>query len=187
LNDRSRLVEQAGVQTSESQGLVEAFVDRVLNLHDTAAVAVLFHPTFKDHDPIDIPGYARKRVQDVEYIKNLCAFLSSEYVDISFTLEEAFGQPDRIAYQLFGEGTIATDVAFESSAETNESVAIDITGSGTSRRTPTFIRVLPNQRTTLMETGRLIGDRLHVEYHSVGIFRIGNGQFTQRRGQIIVK
>ena len=187
MNDLSRQGGQQEVQASESQGLVEAFVDRVLNDHDEAAVAVLFHTTFKDYDPIDIPGYPGKRVQDVEYVKKLCTFLSSEFVDISFTLEEAFGRPDRIAYQLFGEGTIATNVAIESSVDKNESTAIDVRGSETGRRTPTFVKVLPDQRTRLMESGRVIGDRLHVEYHSVGIFQIKNGQFTQRRGQIIVK
>ncbi len=170
--------------------LVENFVDEVLNSHQMASIDALFHPKYRDHDPIDIPGSPQHRVQNIEYMRALCKFLGSDLVDVAFTLEDCFGDRGKFAYQLFGEGTIQSSVIEREGgpdgSDSEPAVGL-VEGSGPPRRTPTFVTVAAGSRGLLRDSGRLVTDRIHIEYQSIGIFHVTDGKLSERRGPIVLR
>ena len=159
--------------------LVTGFVERVLNGCDAGAIDDLCDARFRDFDPIAIPGYPNRKIQDREYIRALCGFLRSDDVDVYFTLEDMFGIPGKIAYQLFGEGLVTVDSPTEPPVESGRH-------STSPSVVPTFNPFSVMQASTLAKGGRLLKNKLHVQYRSIGIFRIGNRRLVERRGQIVV-
>jgi hypothetical protein len=165
--------------------LVTAFVDSVLNKRDLDILDSLFDRRYRDIDPITIPGYPNRAVQDQQYVRALCEFLSSPSVDLHFTLEDTFGVPGRIAYQLFGEGLISlASPPLHTGAP--KALSDGINAESITKRVPAAAALSSAERVGLSRSGKLLNGMLHVEYRSVGIFRIGHGRLIERRGQIVV-
>lgn len=90
---------------SSARELVEAFVSEVLNGGRAEAVARLFSPAYRDHEPfLGVPPGRGGVVR-------LARFLSSEDVDLAFVLEESAAEGPLVAARIFGEGRVAGPLA----------------------------------------------------------------------------
>ena len=141
--------------------LVTGFVDLILNDGELGRLPQLVAPHFRDHHPVHIPRIyevARRDNGTVQDIINLVGLLQSESVDFFFHVEDVFQAGDRIAYRLFGEGTVLLP---ESAVPDGVRPGADGPGSS---------------------GGRVIGNRLHLSYTGVGIFRIAGDRLTDRWG-----
>lgn len=169
-----------------STPIIERYVDEVLNRHSSEALHALFAANFKDNHPLRIPGVLEPPPgpSSIDHVEKQVEILGSPGTDIAFTLEDWFeGGDNRTAYRLFGEGTVPL-------------VGGDLTGPEEARdlNQEPIPRVkklaIPGSR--LQFTGvmpgdpRMVGDRLHVRYRTVGIFRTAQGQFIERWGEILV-
>jgi hypothetical protein len=92
--------------------LVRTYVTDVLNTHKVETVYDIFSPNYVDHDPF----FATHRPDGIFHeakhradVLKLGHFLSRPEVDVKFNLEELFESNDRIAYRLYGEGTVKVD------------------------------------------------------------------------------
>lgn len=164
--------------------LVEKFVELILNQHEFEALDDVLDQRYRDYDPIEIPGYPVRPVQDREYIRALCSFLSSPWLDLHFTIEDVFGEPGRIAYQLFGEGMIEVAVAPGPGGDLKKT--FDDESSRMSTRVRPLLSTSAAQHEYLSSTGKLMNGQLHVEYRSVGIFRTSNRRLLERRGRVLL-
>ena len=171
-------------RSSLGQRLVERFVDGILNSHETDVIDEIIDSKYQDFDPLDIPGYPPRAIQGIEYVRQLCAFLSLDIVDIAFTLEDSFGESDRVAYQMFGEGTVR--IAVPTSEEFHDSPNRVVSDDAAS---PANLghHGQTAQQSSPEAPNRLLGDKLHVQYHSVGIFRIRDDCLIQRHGPILLR
>lgn len=91
-------------------------------------------------------------------VRAIIAFLAAPQVDIAFTLEDAFGGADRVAYRLFGQGTI----------ELPDSSPLLAGPVGRVDQSP------------------ILGNRLHLEYRTTGIFRLVGGRLVERWGPVVI-
>lgn len=157
---------------NQAQGvdLVRSFVDDGLNGHRLEVLDTIFSPAYRDHDPLRVPIAGREptagwagTTRDVQVV---IEFLAQASVDIAFHLADLFGSDDRVGYRLYGEGTMALAPGSE------------LLRSAYERG--------PRARASLTESGQLVGGRLHVEYRSVGIFRVTGGRLAERWGPIRV-
>jgi hypothetical protein len=169
---------------SGSQHLVDCYVDDILNGLDVGKVDLVFSPSFRDFDPLQIPGVLTPSLPNagtIQDVKSLVSILSQPGVDIRFTLEEIFeGARGQIAFRLFGEGVVpladATDERTDpapSDRRTVKKLAVRDTALDFGGLSP--------------ETGNLIADKLQVTYRCVGIFKAHNQQLLQRWGVIRVE
>jgi hypothetical protein len=146
--------------------LVRSFVDDCLNGHRRDAVETIFSPAYRDHHPLRVPvageepaaGWAGT-TRDVQVVID---FLAQDSVDIAFVLEDVFGTDDRVGYRLFGEGTLALAPS-----------------SGLLRPGGE-----PEASAPISGSGHLVGNRLHVEYLSIGIFKVAASRLAERWGPV---
>lgn len=162
---------------SSPASLVQRYVDQVLNDRDIAAVSELFSETYRDHDPLSIPGViGSPQIAGRSHIEQQSALLCSSGVDMYFTLEDVFnGGSDRAAYRLFGEGT----VPISAESVTDENAPHD--GTAVKKLSIRGTRLALHGTEVI---GRALGDKLHVTYTCVGIFRISDRTFQERWGKI---
>jgi hypothetical protein len=162
--------------------LVEAYVERVLNGRDRAAVASVFHPAFVDRDPLVLPGVLPAEGQDRrEGVEAQRRLLSAPGVDVHFTLEDVFDNGhDRAGYRLFGEGSLPLTAEYESNVtrgaadEPSTTVlrGLDVAGTGVAFASDGL------QRT------QAVRQRLSITYACVGLFRAEDGQLAERWGRV---
>ena len=149
--------------------LVQEYVESILNGHARDVVDKIFAYSYIDHHPLRIPGVimpsARNHghVSDIQLLVNL---LDQPGVDFVFTLEDVFESADRVAYRIFGEGTVPV-ANLDIESQTGD---LNLDGS----------RLQFSELS--LDTGMIGDDRLHVTYRSVGIFRVGTGQLVERWG-----
>jgi hypothetical protein len=159
--------------------LVHQYVDQTLNGADLGSVRALFAGNFRDHDPLRIPGVLEPGgpIGGIDDIEAQVRLLAGDGVDIRFTLEECFsGGEGRVAYRLFGEGT----------------VPVMSTGDHRSTTDKRKVRKLGIAGTRLAfegvdgPGGRIINDQLHVLYRCVGMFSIIQDRLAERWGAVNV-
>jgi hypothetical protein len=176
---------------SDSDWLISGFVDSFLNNSEPESVARLFHSKFVDHNPIEIPGQkVPLRNAGLGYLNALRDFLHSPGVDIHFELEESFSFDRSICYRLFGEGTIDTEATDDSRGSPVIGVGEFVQNGEEMRdigRVPRLVDVTRKSDNTFRRDGRLLGNNLHLEYHSVGIFHTCEGQLFDRWGHIVIR
>ena len=175
------------MSNGNGKDLVVRFVDQVLNGHQRDVVDGLFHVGYKDFDPIRIPGYEPRPIQNKEYVHALCVFLATPEIDIHFTIEDLFGEEDRVAYRLFGEGLLPAEVQNENGSPPQSQHEAPVGGIIRNRRIGTFAVLTRDQRDQLSRSGKIVGSRLHVEYRSVGFFLIKDSLLFQRYGMILTR
>jgi hypothetical protein len=143
--------------------LLHAYVARVLNAGDVARVSSLFSERYRDHDPLNIPGFAVSTRNDWgtrDDVVRLCNALREPSVDVLFSIEDVFCSEDRIAYRVFGSGTVALAEERLVSASSTQSRLLGAGGP--------FIQAAPGLLTLpfqLQVTGifRVSTDRLLIE------------------------
>ena len=90
--------------------LVRRYVEDILNHRRTEEISEIFSVEYRDLHPLIIPGVLNTAQPDGGTIADLTALvdlLAQPGVDVHFTLEDVFAGPhDRVAYRLFGEGTV---------------------------------------------------------------------------------
>lgn len=167
-------------------GLISEYVDLVLNGNEVAAIPRLFDVSFRDGDPMIIPGITERdgRLSDLDCLERLVLFLSSPTVDIEFEIMDSFESCDgkRVACRVRGEGTIQANVVGKSTLE----ASLDLDQSKDSRTGSGGPRI-PIERDILSRPGKLLGRRLHVEYYATSIFAIANRRFTHRWGLEMIR
>lgn len=89
-------------------GLVNTFVDRILNEHRREVLHELFAANFVDHNPVlfgDHPsGIPIQGSLTTMY--TMIEALDHPSADLTFHLEDVFAVGDRVAYRLFGSGEV---------------------------------------------------------------------------------
>lgn len=163
--------------------LLVRFVDEVLNAGSPSALSEIFAPTFRDNHPLRIPGVLeppgkKGTIADLRAVVNL---LASPVLDMGFVLEDVFEAEGRVAYRLFGEGT----VALAPIEPTNGSVAPDAAQAATRRFDLVDTRL--SIRTLGWPEGKILMNRAVVMYSCVGIFRVLGSQFAERWGPEVVE
>lgn len=139
--------------------LVEAFVDKGLNGGQPDMVDELFSTSFRDHDPLQLPSAPPSAgMSTIRDVRAIIEFLARPEVDIVFHLEDVFGTGDRVGYRLFGQGTIELP---EGSP---------LVGGPLGR----------------VDANPVLGNRLHVEYRSTGVFRLAAGRLVERWGPVVI-
>lgn len=150
--------------------LVRSFVEDGLNGHRLDAVDAIFSSAYRDHDPLRVPVAGEEPTLGwagtTRDLRVVIEFLAQESVDIAFHLEDVFGCEDRVGYRLYGEGTMALAIG--------------------SQLLRAAARGGPEVR-AWSGAGGLVGNRLHVEYQSVGIFRVAGPRLAERWGTINVR
>jgi hypothetical protein len=88
--------------------LVIALVDDVLNARNVGALDQIMSPRFLDHHPLfsGNPAAGQRRRGGIDDFRSLVRWIASDDVDLTFHLEDAFATDLRIAYRIFGAGTI---------------------------------------------------------------------------------
>jgi len=158
--------------------LLYRYVDDLLNEANASLVSILHSRTFRDYDPLRIPGVLQPvgRIGNIHDVEAQLKVLGAPGVDIHFTLEDWFeGSAERIAYRLFGEGTVPL-------------LASD---GHTSELTPVANRVrklgIEGSKLAVSyseaQNGFVTGDRLQITFRTVGIFRGREDKLVERWGQ----
>ena len=150
--------------------LIIRFVDQVLNGPSPEAIDELFHPGFKDHDPLSGIG-----VGGVAELRVLVAFLALPTTDIRFTLETVFEVDQQGAYRLFGEGSGQME---EFSKLVAVRPATPLEGSPF-----TSLRRGPAEMNPPLRPPPGV---FHYEYSGTGIFAARDGRFTDRWGRAVL-
>jgi hypothetical protein len=178
------------VQARESVGsaLLNCFVDDVLNACSADAISDIFTPTFRDNHPLRIRGVLEPpgKTGSTANLRAEVKLLASPVLDMAFVLEDVFAVEDRVAYRLFGEGTVALAEA----GSRQGSHSIDHVGglwhSAGARKvglTDTRLSI----KTSGWPEGKILGNRVAVMYSCVGIFRIVGNQLAERWGPEVVE
>jgi hypothetical protein len=141
--------------------LVRRFVDEALNGCDLSVLREVLSTRFRDHDPVRLPGQVDGPASfgSIRHVESLVEFLAQPTVDIAFVLEDLFGAGGRVGYRLFGQGTISLSP---------EGLALGESRPG-----------LPE--------GKLLGNRLAMEYSSTGIFGVEGGRIVERWGLVVLR
>lgn len=158
-------------------GNLSRYVDEVLNSASEDPLEELFTPTFCDHHPLRIPGLLEPRGPKgtIRDLRSVVKILRSPLVNLAFVLEDVIPGSDRLAYRLFGQGTI------QLSSE-------PLTMLAGRHKAPTVVRSvdLPGVKLRVKasgwEPGKILGDRLTVVYSCVGIFELSGSRFSARWG-----
>lgn len=152
----------------------------LLNGRDPHNVETVLAPQYTDHDAVLIPGvrYAElRRANGVQHMRLLIDFLSQPNVDLAFTVLDVFGTDDRSALRVFGEGTIHLPERLT-----------DINSSGSSVETPP---IGAGSRTQLggigLQTGKILGNSLHMAYSCTCIFGVRDGFILDRWGHVQIQ
>jgi hypothetical protein len=157
------------------------YVDEVLNAACADPLNELFTPNFCDHHPLTIPGLLEPRGKrgTIDDLRRVVQLLASPLVNLAFVLEEVIPGKDRLAYRLFGEGTI------QLSAEPL-TTRVGRNGSASVR-----VLDLPGVRLRVKasgwDSGKILGDRLMVLYSCVGIFELSGSRFAARWGPEVLE
>lgn len=146
------------------------FVTDVLNGHRQDVVDRLFQAGYRDHDPLLVPGFLEDPgfAGGIGGVRALAGLLSAPGVDMAFTPEVVFGDDERIAYRLFGEGVVPLAAVAGSPA------LPPIGGSALRDGTTGLQRPL----------GRPDVEVVHVLYSCTGIFQLSGGRFRDRWGHV---
>jgi hypothetical protein len=157
MTDRNSNQETQELDEVAQVELAKAFVNDVLGGHDLTVLENIFAGSYRDNDPLPLPS--GRGAQGLMYIRSLVEFLANEDVDVSFVLEDVVSSRGKFAYRLFGQGTITVPDNFAGS----------IPQGGP------------------LNSPKVVGGRLYVEYRSVGIFRVVRGKLVERWGSIDVR
>jgi hypothetical protein len=168
--------------------LLDRFVQEVLNAKSADALSGLFAPTFRDNHPLRIAGVMEPpgktgSIADLRAVVNL---LASPVLDMGFVLEDAFEVGGRVAYRLFGSGT----VELAPTAPVHEP---SLASGGPGGRYPMGARKFGladtrlSIRTSGWSEGKILNDRVVVMYSCVGMFRVLGSQFVERWGPEVVE
>ncbi len=151
-------------------GLVERYVEKILNDHASSVIPEIFSARYRDHDPLLLPGSPPSR-SSLENLRSFLGFLSAPTVDAHFHLMDSFPSAcgSKIAFRIRGEGTVVVGTR----AADGDRTLIDIGGDAGAEVS------VPNAR---LGRGKLLGQRLHMEYYVNGIFRVEAGQIQERWG-----
>jgi hypothetical protein len=178
------------VQTRETVGsaLLGCFVGNVLNARSADAISDIFTPTFRDNHPLRIRGVwdPPGKTGSTANLRALVKLLASPVIDMAFVLEDVFEVEDRVAYRLFGEGTVA--LAQGGSRQGPDSIG-EVGGlwrSADARKlglTDTRLSI----KTSGWPEGKILGNRVTVMYSCVGIFRVVGNQLAERWGPEVVE
>jgi hypothetical protein len=146
--------------------LLGSFVTNLLNDANPIEVATLVDEGYRDHDPLRLPPFlvpSQATFSTRSDLVQLVRFLGHPSVDIRFHLEDAFQVNDRIAYRLFGAGTLSIrDLLPQATSEDIDSIA-----RGGRQNLP---------------QGKILGESVQVDYQCTGIFRIHEGRMIERWG-----
>lgn len=155
--------------------LMSLLVDELLNNCCSSMISKVFQENFVDYDPIEVPALQTAGsggLGGIQGIHTLMAFLSQPGVDFRFVLEDAFGDEDRVAYRLFGEGQInLVDSVAEAGGDASDRL----------RRLDGSTLVL---QSTGAPIGTVVGNRYQVVLRRVGIYRIAGSRFAEHWGQL---
>jgi hypothetical protein len=161
--------------TSTPEAFLDQYVGEVLNNHDLEAIDRLFDSTFVDHDPLTIPGVISPQAgmpASIDFVKRLVDILSESPVDIHFTLEDVISVDNKVAYRLFGEGTV--------------DLVDSLNPISNSERTPVKKLAIANTHLAFSDTGSdtrmILRDKINVTYSCVGILQCRAGAFVDRWG-----
>jgi hypothetical protein len=104
---------------------------------------------------------------------------------MGFVLEDAFEADGRVAYRLFGEGT----VALAPTEPMHSPVTVPPPGAGGQAPTRRFdlVDTRLSIRTVGWPEGKILSNRAVVLYSCVGIFRVLGSQFAERWGPEVVE
>ena len=163
---------QFGTGTFEEM-LVRDFVESVLNHHDQSLIDYLFSERYTDHDPLRIPGLLEPgAIGTIDDLKKSVCFLSFSEIDFHFTLEDLFSVGNKVAYRLFGDGTLKVVVDGNANMDArNENSSISRFRFSASEQ---WVGSLP--------LGSLLGNSLHVAYDCSGIFHVQEGKLATHWG-----
>jgi SnoaL-like domain len=163
--------------------LLGRFVQDVLNAHRVDAIPELFSPNFRDNHPLFIPGLVESpgTTGTLADLRDVVSLLASPVLDMSFSLEDVITADDRVAYRLFGQGTVGLVPKAENTAYAglwgppSESRHIDVADSRLSIRSSGW------------SEGKILGDQAVVMYSCVGIFKLSGTRFVERWGPEVVE
>jgi hypothetical protein len=157
------------------------YVDEVLNGACVDPLNELFTPAYRDHHPLRIPGLLEPRENRGTFddLKKLVALLASPLINLAFALEEVIPGKDRVAYRLFGEGTIRLST---------EPLTMRV---GRNSSGPVRTLDLPGVKLRVKasgwDSGKILGDSLMVIYSCVGIFELSGSRFSARWGPEVIE
>jgi hypothetical protein len=171
--------------------LLRLFVEDGLNEGSVEVIDQIFSKAFRDHHPLSLPPLFETNpfvVGSLEGLRSMVRVLRSDMLDIGFSLTEMIKADGRIAYRIFGEGAVRTLVGTGYGATPVNSLVATTGSPNVERPAPTALAkqgtaVLSN---ILKEPARILGDRVHIEIESIGIFHIRNGHFVERWGPWLV-
>jgi hypothetical protein len=178
------------VQTRESVGsaLLNCFVEDVLNACSVDAISDIFTPTFRDNHPLRIRGVLEPpgKTGSTANLRAVVSLLASPVLDMAFVLEDAFDVEDRVAYRLFGEGTVALAQADSRQGPDSIGHVGGLWRSADARKVGLADTRL-SIKTSGWPEGKILGNRVAVMYSCVGIFRVVGNQFAERWGPEVVE
>ena len=180
--------EMQRTRTGVGSAQLGRFVQEVLNDCRLEAIPEIFAPTFRDNHPLRIPGLLDPpgktgSVADLRAVVNL---LASPVLDMGFIVEDLFEVEGRVAYRLFGQGTVALT---PNAAQPAPDALRPVGGARNStRRSASLISSILGSASR-RQAGRreVLGDRAVVRYSCVGIFHVLGGQLAERWGPEVVE
>jgi len=181
--------EMQRTRTGVGSAQLGRFVQEVLNDCRLEAIPEIFAPTFRDNHPLRIPGLLDPpgktgSVADLRAVVNL---LASPVLDMGFIVEDLFEVEGRVAYRLFGQGTVAlTPNAAQPAPDALRPVG-GARNSNTTERKFDFVDSRLGITTAGWPEGKILGDRAVVRYSCVGIFHVLGGQLAERWGPEVVE
>jgi len=160
----------------EGVELVRRWYAEGMNGKQATIIPEIFSAAFVSHQPFCIPGIFNPHLagSSSDHLRELVSFLSSPTVDLSFSLEDTFGSGDRIAYRLFGEGTVRV---FNGSKISSIASELNVPRYDYGR----LKWIQPHVR------GSTLGDRCHMIFGSIGIFRVSGKHLAEHWERMFIE
>ncbi len=173
--------------TDNSVRLLDRFVKEVLNDHRHVAISEIFRPTFRDHDPITIFGSAPHLPlgrDDIDGLFALSGFLSQPEIDFQFIIEDVFAVSGRIAYRMYGQGSIKIDDAAD--GRNGNEILPGLPGRfGTLRRLKVSGAEMAVSTRGFHE-GTVLGGRYLVMVSRIGIYKVVDNKLAEHWGTAVI-
>lgn len=179
---------QTGPRTGVGTELLGRFVDEVLNVGCASPIPEIFAPMFRDNHPLRIPGVLEPpgKTGTIADLRTVVHLLASPVLDMGFVLEEAFEVEGRVAYRLFGEGT----VALAPTEPLEGPVSVRATPGATDYTAPRRFDLVDTRlsiRSMGWPEGKILRNRAIVMYSCVGMFRVLGSKLAERWGPEVVE
>ncbi len=177
-------------RTSQAVGsaLLSRFVQEVLNDCCAESIPEIFNPTYRDNHPLRIPGLLEPpgKTGSTADLRTVVNLLASPVLDMGFVLEDLFEVEGRVAYRMFGQGTVALSPSGAHHDGESLSHVGDAWKSPTERSFD-FADARLGIKAFGWPEGKILGDRAVVRYSCVGIFRVLGSQLAERWGPEVVE